>query len=62
MAEKSLALKFRIPRKAIPNGGCAKVWWYLNQNGDITIYGTRPPFGCIIPARSLKVLTKRPSR
>ncbi len=47
----------RIPRKAIPTG-CGKAWWYLSQNGDITIYTSEPSTSCIIKAHRMKALLK----
>ena len=59
---KVLTMPFanRIARKAIPIGGKA-AWWYAEQNGDITIYGTSfkgEAFSCVIKARGLKVIAR----
>lgn len=59
-----MKLSHRLARKAIPIGGKA-AWWYLEPNGDITIYGTSykgEAFSCAIKARGLKVLRHRPQR
>lgn len=53
-----MKLANRIVRKAIPIGGNA-AWWYLEPNGDITIYGTSykgEAFSCVIKKRGLKAL------
>lgn len=61
MKALSMPLKNRLARKAMATG-CGSAWWYLEQNGSIAIYGSDPKFGCVIPARGLKVLTKRRGR
>ena len=57
---KDLPLSNRIARKTIPIGAKA-AWWYLERNGDITIYGTSfkgEPFSCAIKRRGLKSLRR----